>query len=235
MQEICAVIAAGGLGTRLKDYEKNESTKVLIMLNGMSMISSQIRQISRWGVKRFIIITNSEFDNLIREDIDKNHPEKNISFTIQEEPLGIAHALLQVENLIEVGERILFVLGDNFFGENPISSIQEMNNDKSTVFLKIVDNPSEFGVATINAGNISKIVEKPKIPESNLAVLGIYLYNYECFKIIKNLSYSDRGELEITDLNNELILNNQLDYITYNSWWIDAGTKERIEELIELL
>ena len=79
------------------------------------------------------------------------------------------------------------------------------------------------------------IFEKPKIPESNLAVLGIYLYNYECFKIIKNLSYSDRGELEITDLNNELILNNQLDYITYNSWWIDAGTKERIEELIELL
>jgi len=137
--------------------------------------------------------------------------------------------------LIEVGERILFVLGDNFFGENPISSIQEINNDKSTVFLKNVDNPSEFGVATISAGNISKIVEKPKIPESNLAVLGIYLYNYECFKIIKNLSYSDRGELEITDLNNELILNNQLDYITYNSWWIDAGTKERIEELIELL
>ena len=109
MQEICAVIAAGGLGTRLKDYEKNESTKVLIMLNDMSMISSQIRQISRWGVKRFIIITNPEFDNLIRKDIDKNHPEKNISFTIQEEPLGIAHALLQVENLIEVGERILFV------------------------------------------------------------------------------------------------------------------------------
>ncbi len=137
--------------------------------------------------------------------------------------------------MIEVGERILFVLGDNFFGENPISSIQEINNDKSTVFLKNVDNPSEFGVATISAGNISKIVEKPKIPESNLAVLGIYLYNYECFKIIKNLSYSDRGELEITDLNNELILNNQLDYITYNSWWIDAGTKERIEELIELL
>ena len=137
--------------------------------------------------------------------------------------------------MIEVGERILFVLGDNFFGENPISSIQEINNDKPTVFLKNVDNPSEFGVATISAGNISKIVEKPKIPESNLAVLGIYLYNYECFKIIKNLSYSDRGELEITDLNNELILNNQLDYITYNSWWIDAGTKERIEELIELL
>ena len=170
MQEICAVIAAGGLGTRLKDYEKNESTKVLIMLNDMSMISSQIRQISRWGVKRFIIITNPEFDNLIREDIDKNHPEKNISFTIQEKPLGIAHALLQVENLIEVGERILFVLGDNFFGENPISSIQEINNDKSTVFLKNVDNPSEFGVATISAGNISKIVEKPKIPESYLAV-----------------------------------------------------------------
>ena len=74
------------------------------MLNDMSMISSQIRQISKWGVKRFIIITNPEFDNLIKEDIDKNHPEKNISFTIQEEPLGIAHALLQVENLIEVDE-----------------------------------------------------------------------------------------------------------------------------------
>lgn len=101
MQEICAVIAAGGLGTRLKDYKDNKSTKVLIQIENMSMISSQIEQIFQWGVKKFIVITNPEFDELIRKDIHNNHSSKDINFAIQHTPSGIAHALLQVEKLIK--------------------------------------------------------------------------------------------------------------------------------------
>ena len=90
MQEICAVIAAGGLGTRLKNYKNNFSTKVLIEIGDKSMISSQVSQISSWGIKNFVIITNPDFDLMIKDDVTKNHSDKNIKFAIQEKPLGIA-------------------------------------------------------------------------------------------------------------------------------------------------
>jgi len=235
MQEICAVIAAGGLGTRLKDYRDNKSTKVLIQIDNMSMISSQIQQISDWGVTKFIVVTNPEFDELIRKDIISNHPSKDINFTIQHTPSGIAHALLQVEKLIKKEFKILFVLGDNFFGENPIKDLDFNNKLKSTIFVKDVENPKDFGVLEINNKELVKIVEKPNNPKSNKVVVGIYLYNPDCFKYIKQLQPSNRGELEITDLNNLLISKKLMDYKKLNSWWVDAGTKERIEELKKLI
>tara|TARA_B100001564_G_C20584910_1_gene645017 strand:+ start:113 stop:835 length:723 start_codon:yes stop_codon:yes gene_type:complete len=235
MKEICAVIAAGGLGTRLKDYKDNKSTKVLIHLDKMSMISSQIEQIYKWGITDFIVITNPEFDALIRKDIRQNHNSKNINFVIQHTPSGIAHALLQVENVIKKDSKILFVLGDNFFGDNPIKNIDLTKKLNSTIFVKNVENPKEFGVAEIENEELINIIEKPNTPKSNLAVLGIYLYDFNCFEFIKNLKPSKRGELEISDLNNLLISKKLLDYKKFNSWWIDAGTEERIEQLKRLL
>jgi glucose-1-phosphate thymidylyltransferase len=235
MQEICAVIAAGGLGTRLKDYKDNKSTKVLIQIENMSMISSQIEQIFQWGVKKFIVITNPEFDELIRKDIHNNHSSKDINFAIQHTPSGIAHALLQVEKLIKKDLKILFVLGDNFFGENPLKEIDFNKKINSKIFVKNVENPKDFGVLEIQNKELINIIEKPKNPKSNMAVVGIYLYDPDCFKYIKQLKPSNRGELEITDLNNLLISKKLLDYKELNSWWIDAGTEERIEELKKLL
>ena len=234
MQEICAVIAAGGLGTRLKNYKNNFSTKVLIEIGNKSMISSQVSQISSWGIKNFVIITNPDFDLMIKEDVVKNHPDKNIKFVIQEKPLGIAHALLQSEKLVENYSKILFVLGDNFFGENPILKLENQNHE-SMIFLKKVLNPNEFGVAKILNNNLIDIVEKPDNPSSDLAVVGLYLYSLNCFELIKKLKFSQRGELEISDLNNELIKTNSIQFEILDSWWIDAGTEERIEELKKLI
>jgi len=230
MQEICAVIAAGGLGTRLKNYKNNFSTKVLIEIGNKSMISSQVSQISSWGIKNFVIITNPDFDLMIKEDVVKNHAEKNIKFIIQEKPLGIAHALLQAEKLVEGYSKLLFVLGDNFFGENPMLKL-ENRNIESMIFLKKVLNPNEFGVAKILNNNLIDIEEKPDTPSSDLAVVGLYLYSLNCFELIKKLKFSQRGELEISDLNNELIKTNSIQFEILDSWWIDAGTEERIEEL----
>ena len=234
MQEICAVIAAGGVGTRLKNYKNNFSTKVLIEIGSKSMISSQVSQLSSWGIKNFVIITNPDFDLMIKEDVVKNHSEKNIKFIIQEKPLGIAHALLQAEKLVESYSKILFVLGDNFFGENPMLKL-ENRNIESMIFLKKVLNPNEFGVAKILNNNLIDIEEKPDTPSSDLAVVGLYLYSLNCFELIKKLKFSQRGELEISDLNNELIKTNSIQFEILDSWWIDAGTEERIEELKKLI
>ena len=235
MKKISAVIAAAGLGTRLKDYKDNSHTKVLIKIRQSSMISEQISQLSAWGIERFVIIANPEFYSLIKDDINVNHADKDIDYAIQEKPLGIAHALLQSKDLIENNSKILFILGDNFFGENPIIDLNISKNNKSVLFLKEVNNPQEFGVAQVEGEKIINIVEKPTDPTSNLAVVGIYLYDYNCFELISKLEFSKRGELEITDLNNLLVQNSSVDYKILKSWWIDAGTEERIESLKKLL
>ena len=235
MKKISAVIAAAGLGTRLKDYKDNSHTKVLIKIRQSSMISEQISQLSGWGIERFIIIANPEFYSLIKDDINVNHADKDIDYAIQEKPLGIAHALLQSKDLIENNSKILFILGDNFFGENPIIDLDINKINNSVLFLKEVNNPQEFGVAQVEGEKIINIVEKPTDPTSNLAVVGIYLYDYNCFELISKLEFSKRGELEITDLNNLLIKKSSVDYKILKSWWIDAGTEERIESLKKLL
>ena len=235
MKKISAVIAAAGLGTRLKDYKDNSHTKVLIKIRQSSMISEQISQLSGWGIERFVIIANPEFYSLIKDDIDVNHADKDINYAIQEKPLGIAHALLQSKDLIQNNSKILFILGDNFFGENPIIDLDINKINNSVLFLKEVKNPQEFGVAQVEGEKIINIVEKPTDPTSNLAVVGIYLYDYNCFELISKLEFSKRGELEITDLNNLLVQNSSVDYKILKSWWIDAGTEERIESLKKLL
>lgn len=235
MKKISAVIAAAGLGTRLKDYKDNSHTKVLIKIRQSSMISEQISQLSGWGIERFVIIANPEFYSLIKDDINVNHADKDIDYAIQEKPLGIAHALLQSKDLIENNSKILFILGDNFFGENPIIDLDINKINNSVLFLKEVNNPQEFGVAQVEGEKIINIVEKPTDPTSNLAVVGIYLYDYNCFELISKLEFSKRGELEITDLNNLLIKKSSVDYKILKSWWIDAGTEERIESLKKLL
>ena len=235
MKKISAVIAAAGLGTRLKDYKDNSHTKVLIKIRQSSMISEQISQLSGWGIERFVIIANPEFYSLIKDDIDVNHADKDINYAIQEKPLGIAHALLQSKDLIENNSKILFILGDNFFGENPIIDLDINKINNLVLFLKEVNNPQEFGVAQVEGEKIINIVEKPTDPTSNLAVVGIYLYDYNCFELISKLEFSKRGELEITDLNNLLIQKSSVDYKILKSWWIDAGTEERIESLKKLL
>ena len=87
MEKISAVIAAAGLGTRLKNYTGNTSTKILIDINNQSMISLQIKQLSSWGIKNFVVITNPEFDDLIKNDLKKNHPNKNISMLYKKSPI----------------------------------------------------------------------------------------------------------------------------------------------------
>ena len=235
MTKIKCVIAAGGLGTRLQGFRQNDRTKILLEVNGIPMINRQIYQIKKWGIEEFIIITSPDFDELIKEVTSKEFPNLKINYSIQETPRGISHAFSKAESFVNKNDILLLVLGDNFFGENPIKSIDFaslVKNKGSIIFTKEVDNPREFGVAEVDSnGKVIHIEEKPNNPNSNLAVVGVYIFDYLAIDNIKLLKPSERGEYEITDLINIYINQDNCSNIKLSDWWIDAGTPDRILEL----
>ena len=204
------------------------------------MILQQLEQLISWGLKDFVIITNPSFDALIRNETIQINEKYNIKYAIQPEQLGISHALKQAKSYVNEGDQVVFVLGDNFFGNNPIENInfEELYSlDKnSIIFTKEVTNPEEFGVAVTDSKNkVIQIEEKPKEPKSNKAVVGLYIFDSTCMKKIDELKPSDRGEYEITDLINLYINEGKCSSINLDTWWIDAGTPERIVDLEEKL
>ena len=235
MNKIKTVIAAGGLGTRLQGFRGNDSTKILLEVDGSPMIIRQIEQLTNWGLNEFIIITNPSFDKLIRDVIGSYFPDKDINFTIQHEQKGISHALMCAKEYIYSGDTVFFVLGDNFFENNPAVSInmEELSKNKgSYIFSHKVVNPEEFGVAEFDSNNnVISIEEKPENPKSNQAVVGIYIYDDTVMDKIATLKPSNRGEYEVTDLNNLYIQDGKCKNVTIDGWWIDAGTPDRIIEL----
>ena len=237
MRNLKSVIAAGGLGTRLQNFRGNQSTKILLDVNGIPMINRQIIQLLDWGCEEFVIITNPEFEDLIKKVTTEAFPSLNLKFATQDEPKGISHALKQAEVHVDRDEKILFILGDNFFEKNPIIDFDFSQYKKgSYIFTKSVNNPQEFGVAQMNSnGNVVSIDEKPIAPKSDLAVVGIYIFDETVFEKINTLSPSSRGEYEITDLCNIYVQENTCRNFVIDGWWIDAGTPDRIIELEEKL
>ena len=239
MNNIKTVIAAGGLGTRLQGFRGNDSTKILLEVDGKPMIIRQIEQLIDWGLDNFIIITNPSFDELIKDVISSYYPEKNISFTIQHEQKGISHALMCAEKYVLPGDTVFFILGDNFFENNPAENIKMEDlakNKGAHIFSYKVENPQEFGVAELDSeNNVISIEEKPTKPKSKQAVVGIYIYDDSVMDKIKTLKPSERGEYEVTDLNNLYIQDGKCKNVTIDGWWIDAGTPDRIIDLEEKL
>ena len=240
MSSIKCIIAAGGLGTRLQGFRDNQSTKILLKVNSKPMIIQQLEQLISWGLNNFVIITNPSFDKLIKEETSQIREKYNIDYAIQPEQLGISHALKQASSYVNDDDQVIFVLGDNFFGNNPLVNIDfdELlsTNKNSIIFTKEVTNPEEFGVAVIDSSSkVIQIEEKPQNPKSNSAVVGLYIFDSTCMKKIDELKPSSRGEYEITDLINLYINEGKCSSINLDTWWIDAGTPERIIDLEEKL
>ena len=235
MSNIKTVIAAGGLGTRLQGFRGNDSTKILLEVDGSPMIIRQIEQLTSWGLDEFVIITNPSFDKLIKDVVNSRFPDKKISFSIQHEQKGISHALLCAKEYIHHDDIVFFILGDNFFEYSPTKNLNlhEIGINKGAhIFSHKVDNPEEFGVAELDSNNnVISIEEKPDTPKSNQAVVGVYIYDDTVMDKIMTLKPSARGEYEVTDLNNLYIQEQKCKNVTLDGWWIDAGTPERIIEL----
>ena len=234
MSKIYTVIAAGGLGKRLQNFRNSKKTKMLLEINGQSMITKQLNQLISWNLDNFIIITNPKYDKLIKDDLSKNMPDLNVEYSLQDEQLGVAHALLQAEKLVPEDAKILYILGDNFFEFNPLINL-DISKSNASIFLTKVSNPEEFGVVEIVDNKIKSIQEKPTNPKSDYIAVGLYLFDNFCFEYIKSIQKSDRGEYEITSLIEKYLNNHSLNYQFTTGWWVDAGTPEAIKTIEKLL
>ena len=234
MSKIYTVVAAGGLGKRLQNFRDSNKTKMLLEINGQSMITKQLNQLISWNLDNFIVITNPKYDKLIKDDLSKNMPDLDVKYSLQDEQLGVAHALLQAEKLVSEDAKILYILGDNFFEFNPLIDL-DISKSNASIFLTKVSNPEEFGVVEIVDNKIKSIQEKPTNPKSDYIAVGLYLFDNLCFEYIKSIQKSDRGEYEITSLIEKYLNNHSLNYQFTTGWWVDAGTPDAIRTIEKLL
>lgn len=224
------VILAGGLGSRLYPCTK-VTNKHLLPVYNKPMIYFPLMTMVRAGLTDIMIVTGGNYagDFLRILGNGKEFGLKDISYTYQEGEGGIADALKLTEDFAE-GENIFVILGDNIIEDDVTENIKMFERQKigANIFLKEVSDPERFGVAEIKDRKVINIEEKPKKPKSNYAVCGLYLYDNKVFNIIRKLKPSGRGELEITDVNNEYIRNGEMSYSIIKGWWTDAGTFESL-------
>lgn len=142
---------------------------------------------------------------------------------------GIADALSLVEHFAD-DEPICVVLGDNIIEKNILNAANayRTQGNGAKILLKEVHDPQRFGVPELDGDRVLKIEEKPTEPKSSYAVIGVYFYDNTVFDVIKTLEPSDRGELEITDVNNHYIARGEMTWNELDGWWTDAGTFESL-------
>ena len=220
------VILAGGLGTRLHPLTKI-TNKHLLPVYDKPMIYYPIETLINAGIEDILIVTggNDAGDFLRLIGNGKEFGLKHINYTYQEGEGGIADALSLAEFFADK-ENICVVLGDNIIEKNIRSAVKAFKRQKrgAKIMLKEVPDPGRFGVPELDGDRVVRIEEKPKFPKSKYAIIGIYLYDNTVFDIIKTLKPSDRGELEITDVNNTYINRGEMTWEILDGWWTDAGT-----------
>ena len=161
---------------------------------------------------------------------------KHLNYTYQEGEGGIAEALGLAEHWAK-GDKVVVVLGDNLIERNIKAAVEDFDSMErgAKILLKHVHDPERFGVAHMDGDKVVSIVEKPKDPKSNHAVIGIYMYDGRVWDIVRTLKPSDRGELEITDVNNWYIQDGSLRAEVLEGWWTDAGTFESLHGAAKLV
>ncbi|MGB6066098.1 MAG: sugar phosphate nucleotidyltransferase [Desulfomonilaceae bacterium] len=220
------VVLAGGLGTRLYPLTKITNKHLLPVYN-RPMITYPIECLVKAGIKDILVVTggNNPGDFLRLLGNGKELGVEQINYAYQEGEGGIADALSLAENHAARG-RICVVLGDNLIERNIISAVDDYKRQPrgAKILLKEVEDPRRFGVPVLDGDRVLKIEEKPANPSSQYAVTGIYMYDSQVFEFIRTLSPSERGELEITDVNNMYINQGTITWSLLDGWWTDAGT-----------
>jgi len=219
------IIIAGGRGTRLKPVT-NITNKNLLPIYNKPMIYYSIEKLVDAGVKEILIVTGTEhagqFVNLLGSGSEFGI---KLHYEVQRDPLGPADAINVAKDFAQ-GEKVVVIFSDNIVEDDITNACNDFKKQTTgaKIFLKEVTDPRALGVAEIKDGKVISIEEKPKDPKSNLAVIGLYMYDGKAFDIIETLKPSERGEYEVTDLNNIYIKNGEMTYEILNGFWIDAGT-----------
>ncbi|MBU1965503.1 MAG: NTP transferase domain-containing protein, partial [Proteobacteria bacterium] len=220
------VVLAGGLGSRMYPLTK-VTNKHLLPIYNKPMIYYPIRTLVDAGIDEILLVTggNSAGDFLRLLGNGKEFGLRHINYTYQEGEGGIAAALSLAEYFAD-NDKIVVILGDNIIEGNIRGAVASFRTQKegARILLKEVSDPQRFGVPVFEGGKIVRIDEKPLAPASSYAVIGVYMYDHRVFDFIKTLKPSERGELEITDVNNFYIREGKIAWDVLEGWWTDAGT-----------
>ena len=229
------IILAGGSGTRLYPITKATS-KQLVPVYDKPMIYYPLSVLMLAGIKDILLISTSEYVGRFEELFGNGHEiGLNIEYAIQEEPRGLADAFIVGADFIG-DDAVSLVLGDNiFYGAGLSEKLQEaaLKTSGATVFGYQVKDPERFGVVEFDKdGKALSIVEKPEQPKSNYAVTGLYFYDNDVVEIAANVKPSERGEIEISDINQAYLERGDLDVQVMGRGyaWLDTGTHDSLLE-----
>lgn len=226
------IILAGGTGSRLYPLTK-VTNKHLLPVYNKPMIYYPLYALKEAGINNVLIVSGEGHAGSFLELLGSGSRfDMKISYEVQEQAGGIAQALSLAEDFAN-NEKVVVILGDNILEDSIAGAVNEFRSQPrgAKIFLKHVKRPECYGVATVDEDKIVSIVEKPKNPKSDLAVVGCYMYDPQVFDAIKGLKPSERNELEITDVNNFYLEQGTLKYSVLDGFWGDCG--ESFDSLVE--
>ena len=232
-----ALILAGGTGSRLRPLTYT-GAKQLIPVANKPTIFYGIEAIVKAGIKDIGIIVGETKEDIVAGVGDGKRWKVKITYIDQDAPLGLAHAVKTAKSYLK-NEPFIMYLGDNILRDGVAEFVKEFNKKKpnSLILLTPVPNPHLFGIAELDKKDkVKKLVEKPKKPKSNLALVGVYLFDKNIFKAVDNIKPSWRNELEITDAIQWLIDKKyKVESFKVNGWWKDTGNAQDLLEANQLI
>ncbi|MGQ9675589.1 MAG: glucose-1-phosphate thymidylyltransferase [Chloroflexota bacterium] len=230
------LILSGGKGTRLRPLTYT-GAKQLVPVANKPVLFYAIEDLVEAGITDIGIVVGDTGDQISAAVGDGSRFGAKVTYIQQEAPLGIAHGIKIAQDFLG-DERFVLFLGDNFIRDGIVGLVDEFRNGpmNGQILLYRVRNPQDFGVAELVDGRVVKLTEKPREPKSDLAVIGIYMFDHHVFEAVNNIKPSARNELEITDTIQYLIDKGfQVAHHIIDGWWIDTGKKDDMLEANRLI